>query len=107
MKVLSVKEYANLVNKSDKSIYKLVKNSKIESRLNGKKIEILVDENLYNSLKKMSFSLNALSEKVEFLEKRLTKIEEALKPKIVVKKTRSIKKVPIKKVSTKKSTKRK
>lgn len=107
MKVLSVKEYSNLVNKSDKSIYKLVKNNKIDSRLNGKKIEILVDENLYNSLKEMSFSFNKLSEKMDLLEKRLTKVEEALKPKIVVKKTTSIKKVPTKKLLKRNFTTRK
>ena len=57
MKYMSVKVYAELVEKSDKTIYKQIKNGSLEAVRVKKGYQVCVDANMLKRLKKISRAL--------------------------------------------------
>jgi len=85
---VSVKEYAKMIDKSDKSIYKMIKDGLVASTKDGKKIQILVDENMIFKIDKTCKKLDVLELRIKNLEDIVFKLSE--KKKVIVKKKKPI-----------------
>lgn len=108
MKYLSVKEYANLIGKSNKTVYKMIDDGFVAATKEGKILRVAVDTNI---LKKYDASMEYVREilkELTQLKKRVSELESK-KKKTVVKKSVVKNKTPLKKVKKaplKKSTKK-
>ncbi len=73
---ITVKEYAGLIGKSDKTVYKMIKDGLIRVNKEEKKYRVVVDTFLHKRFKDMNRNLLQMQEVVLNLEKRLAKLEE-------------------------------
>jgi len=87
-KDISVKAYAKLINKSDKTVYKMIKEGLIAAKKEDKGYVIRVDNFMINRYEDMNKNLHAMKELLESFELRLAKVEkkETKKPVKPVKK---------------------
>ncbi|MDF1880169.1 hypothetical protein JHD50_02435 [Sulfurimonas sp. MAG313] len=103
-KDISVKAYAKLIDKSDKTVYKMIKDGLVAAKKKDKGYEIRVDnfmlnrcEDINKSLHTMKTLMNDFSKEVEELKLSVDKIKESNKnsrKKLVLnKKLKPIKKV--------------
>lgn len=108
-KDISVKAYAKLINKSDKTVYKMIKEGLVAAKKEDKGYVIRVDNFMLNRCEDMNKNLHTMKALMEEFELRLSTIEkkELKKPaqkKVVKKMLKPLKKTvkkPLKK-STKK-----
>ncbi len=96
---MSVKEYAKLINKSDKTVYKMIKDGLIMAKKEKTGYEVLVDSFLISRCKDINKSLfemkegmrlftkeiSALQKRSTYFEKRLVALELKQLKKSVVK----------------------
>lgn len=100
-KEISVKEYAKLINKSDKTIYKMIKEGLIAARKKDKAYVIRVDNFMFDRCEDMSKNIHSMKALMESFSLRLEKLEKN-KTEKTVKKTVSKKSIkPLKKVKKK------
>ena len=108
MKYLSVKEYANLIGKSNKTVYKMIDEGFVAATKEGKALKVAVDTNI---LKKYDASMEYIEEilkELVQLKKRVSELESQKKvsaKKSVIKKkapVKKLKKAPLKKSVTNK-----
>jgi excisionase family DNA binding protein len=97
MKYMSVKTYAEMVDKSDKTIYKQIKKGSLEAVRVKKGYQVCVDANMLKRLTKMEKALAEAKEELNALqeEKDETRQKTSVPKKKVSKK--SDKKTPLKK----------
>ena len=69
MKYMSVKAYAELVEKSDKTIYKQIKKGSIDSIRVKKGYRVCVDANMLKRMKKLEAALQAADKVLKTIEK--------------------------------------
>lgn len=110
MKYLSVKEYASLIGKSNKTVYKMIDEGFVAATKEGKTLKVAVDTNI---LKKYDASMEYIETiliELEILNKRVTALESKkkstpAKKSVVTKKAplKKVKKAPLKKSTTKKT----
>ncbi len=117
---LSVKEYAKLINKSDKTVYKMIKEGLIMAKKEKMGYEVLVDSFLISRCNEINKSLRQMKEHITLftkeisalqigsrsLEKRVTELESKQLKKSVIKKKllkplKKVMKKPIKKTAKK------
>ncbi len=86
-KYISVKEYAALINKSDKTVYKMIKDGLVEARKEDKGYEVRVDNFMMSRCDKINQNLQKMSELIERFEERLDNLEKrGVKKEVVEKK---------------------
>jgi len=108
-KDVSVKAYAKLINKSDKTVYKMIKDGLLGANKKAKGYEIRVDSFMLNRCEDINKNMHNMKELIESFELRLKEVEQKLEKKkknpIQKKKMKpllkTIKKSPMKKISTK------
>lgn len=113
---ISVKAYGDLIGKSDKTVYKMIKDGLVAAKKGKSGYEIIVDTNIREQSDDINKELGKLRETVKNLAKRIEKLESmSVKKKTVskkvsvpVKKTlkKSIAKAPLKKKPLKKVVKK-
>jgi hypothetical protein len=107
---LSVKEYALLINKSDKTVYKMIKEGLIGAKKGSNGYVVLVDtyltsrcKDINKNLSEMKALLQSFTKEISSLEKRVKNLESKSLKKTVVKKKlikplrKSVKKTVLKK----------
>lgn len=75
-KEVSVKAYAKLINKSDKTVYKMIKEGLIAANKKDKGYMIRIDNFMLNRCEDMNKNLDAIKELIESLVTRLEKLEK-------------------------------
>jgi len=86
---LGVKAYSNLIGKSDKTVYKMIKDGLIAAKKGKNGYEVIVDSYILEGYNDMHKELNELKSLLNDLDKRLQKLE-----------SKSVnKKAPLKKVN--------
>lgn len=119
---ISVKAYAELIDKSDKTVYKMIKDGLLEASKKSKGYVIYVDSFMLNRCEDINKNLGSIKERMASFESRLKDVEAKKKSsplgKKVVKKlkkpiAKTLKKTPkktmakvIKKSEKKKVTKK-
>jgi len=108
-KEISVKAYSKLINKSDKTVYKMIKEGLVAAKKEDKGYVIRVDNFMLNRCEDMNKNLYSMKELMESFEVRLAKIEKKeqkspAKKKVLKKSIKPLKKAvkkPLKKVAKK------
>lgn len=113
---ISVKAYADLIGKSDKTVYKMIKDGLVAAKKGKSGYEVVVDTFIHERSDDINKELGNLRETVKDLAKRIEKLESmSVKKKTVpkkigvpVKKTlkKSVAKAPLKKKPLKKVVKK-
>jgi len=85
-KEISVKAYAKLINKSDKTIYKMIKEGLIAAKKKDKAYVIRVDNFMFDRCEDINKSIHTMKELMESFALRLDKMEKSV-PKSLLKKT--------------------
>jgi hypothetical protein len=94
-KDISVKAYAKLINKSDKTVYKMIKDGLIGASKKSKGYVIRVDSFMLNRCEDINKNLHSMKELMASFESRLKELEEKKKNKPLVKKVLKTAKKPI------------
>ncbi|PHR57490.1 MAG: hypothetical protein COA44_05460 [Arcobacter sp.] len=105
-KYITVKAYAKLIDKSDKTVYKMIKDGLVTAKKKEKTYAIRVDNFMLNRCEDITKSLYTMKELMQGFESRLKELEEKSSKKSVLKKIKVAVKKPIKKGSIKKSIKK-
>lgn len=109
---LGVKAYSELIGKSDKTVYKMIKDGLLPVKKGKSGFEVIVDAYVVEAYSGIKKELAAVSDLVKELSKRLSKVEaNNLKKKTLIKKVnspvkKSVKKTVSKSVSKKKPSKK-
>jgi len=102
-KDISVKAYAKLINKSDKTVYKMIKDGLIGANKKAKGYEIRVDSFMLNRCEDINKNMHTMKELMQSFESRLNEIESKTKQKKVVTPLKKSMKKPIMKKVVKKT----
>lgn len=101
---MSVKEYAELIGKNEKTVYKMIKGKNVTAAKEDGKFRITVDKNLIKVIERAQQALNEAKAILLSIEQASDQIKKPVKstvqPKPVAKKS-----APTKKAVVKKSTK--
>lgn len=100
MTTICVKEYADIIGKSDKTVYKMVKNGHLQSVKRDKVLHVVVDQHMLEAYQSICKKYDTLDDKVEKIIERLDAIAQREKPAKSVKKSNT--KQPAKKTLSKK-----
>jgi len=84
-KELSVKAYAKLINKSDKTVYKMIKEGLVAARKKDKAYVIRVDNFMLDRCEDMHKHIHTMKELMDSFSFRLEKLEKKEKNKTVKK----------------------
>ena len=111
---ISVKAYANLIGKSDKTVYKMIKDDLVVAKKGKHGYEVVVDSYILEHYNDMNKEFSLLTKVVDALDKRLKTLEStSMTKKTAVKKAtpmtkKVLKKAPVKSktISTKKPLKK-
>lgn len=100
MTTICVKEYADIIGKSDKTVYKMVKNGHLQSVKRDKVLHVVVDQHMLEAYQSICKKYDTLDEKVEKIIERLDAMAQREKSTKSVKKSNT--KQPAKKTLSKK-----
>lgn len=109
-KYVSVKNYASLINKSDKTVYKMIKEGLVAARKGEKGYEVRVDNFMINRSEEINKSLRTMKALIESFELRLDALEKKgvnkdIVEKKLVKPLKKLVKKPLAKPAKKSSAK--
>jgi len=97
-KDLSVKAYAKLIAKSDKTVYKMIKDGLLAAKKKDKGYSIRVDNFMLNRCDDITESMCTMKDLMQSFESRLKKLEEGGQKKSMTKKTKLSVKKPLSKM---------
>jgi len=103
-KDISVKAYAKLINKSDKTVYKMIKDGLLGAKKKAKGYEIRVDSFMLSRCEDINENIFTMKELMQSFESRLKEVEKKTEKKKVVISTKQGAKKPVMKKVLKKNT---
>lgn len=82
MTSISIKEYADIIGKSDKTVYKMVKNGQLQSIKRDKVLHVVLDGNLFEAYQNVCKTFESLQANIDALTLRIEALEKpaTLKP---------------------------
>lgn len=107
MKNLTVKAYAELIDKSEKTVYKMIKNETIDAFKQEGKYRVNVDKNLLKVIDRTQKALEEAKAVLASMESAAATPQPMAKPMKTAAKKPAPKQKPMKKSTTKKSTTKK
>ena len=104
MDKVSVKEYAAVINRSESTVYRMIKKGTLEAKKGKKGFEILIDLSQLKCYTKQCKEMKKLKAQVKELKAQIASVAKAVPKKKIAKKT--VKKAAPKKATVKKVVKK-
>lgn len=103
VKYLSVKEYAKLIGKSNKTVYKMIDDGFVAATKEGKTLKVMVDTNLLKKYDESMQYMEVIQAEIKLMAKRIAALEAQSKPAKKATKLTKPRKTLTKKTVTKKA----